>query len=45
MVQDPLYVMILAVVIFLVLLAIFTFFTYLFLRMAVNLEIAKRKKK
>jgi uncharacterized membrane protein YqiK len=45
MAQDPLYIMILAVVIFLVLLAIFTFFTYLFLRMAVNLERVKRKKK
>lgn len=45
MAYDPLFIILLVVGLILVLLAIFTFFTYLFLKMAVNLRRAQTKKK
>ncbi len=45
MAYDPLFIILLVVGLILTLLAVFTFFTYLFLKMAVNLRRAQMKKK
>ncbi len=45
MAQDPLFIVALAVGLFLCFLAVFTLFTYLYLRLAVNLRLAEKKKK
>lgn len=45
MVDNPLFVLLVAVVLFIVLLAIFTLATYLFLKMAVKLKRIEKKLK